>query len=67
MLGGDIKMDKNQKLYVPLSIDGIDSQDAEPVIKELITQGWKMAGNVKLMVSGMDSQDSVLKMEVLVR
>ena len=52
---------------MPLSIDGIDAQDAKPVIKELIIQGWKMAGSVKLMVTGMDLQDRVLEMEVLVK
>lgn len=39
MVGDDIKMNKNQKLYIPLSIGGKDIQDAKPIKEELIIQG----------------------------
>ena len=57
-------MNKNQKLYVPLSIEGIDMQDVEPIIEELVLQGWKKKGSVTLLS---DFPMFKIKMEVLTR
>ena len=38
-----------QKIYIPFEIHGKEIQDTEPIIEELISQGWKLEGSAFVM------------------